>query len=133
MTVGGIFITSVPPTVFKGSEKGVIDMTTFKDLMIQVASEQNGMMVCRETLSSHAEGGYIEVWGYTKPDAFTRVRCGGKCNSMKLKDALMDYIQSDKFDWANDVQDVQLIGSELIKVRHPVDMTVGFLLRIAVE
>lgn len=108
-------------------------MTT-RNVLIQVASQQqNKMMVCRETLSSHAEGGYIEIWGYVKPDQFTKIRTNGRTKSMKLRDALMDYVKSDAFDWADDdIHGVHRIGYDIKKTRHPVDGTAGFLLRIGI-
>lgn len=108
-------------------------MTT-RNVLIQVASEQeNKMMVCRETLSSHAEGGYIEIWGYVKPDQLTRMRCGGKTKSMKLRDALLDYVKSDAFEWADDdVHGVHQIGFKIKKTRHPIEGTAGFILSIGI-
>ena len=109
-------------------------MTT-RNVLIQVASlQQEQMTVCRETLSSHrVDGGLIEIWGYEKPDKSTRSKYGGKCRSMKLKDALMDYVQSSVFAWADDdIHGVHPMSYKLEKVRHPVEGTRGFILRIMI-
>lgn len=109
-------------------------MTT-RNALINIANAQRDkMMVCRETLSSRTDGGrYIEIWGYTKPDAVTRSRCGGKCNSMKLKDALLDYIQSDVFDWADDdLHGIHPTPNNLVKIRHPINGSAGFILSVLI-
>lgn len=112
-------------------------MTT-RNVLIQVASlQREKMTVCRETLSHHMMYGpnglpYVEIWGYEKPDRSTRAKCGGRCTSMKLGDALMDYVQSERFDWADDdIHGVHKSGWDLEKVRSS-EGGKGFLLKVAV-
>ncbi len=112
-------------------------MTT-RNVLIQVASlQREKMTVCRETLSHRMMPGpnglpYVEIWGYEKPDHATRAKHGGKCTSMKLRDAVLDYVQSEKFDWADDdIHGVHPMGWDLEKVRST-EGGKGFLLKVAV-